>query len=123
MLNLWLAAGADATVTDTIDSLRRLYGDDSQALLIAEEDGEVIGTLIAAWNGWRGSLYRLAVHPRYRRRGLATRLVREGERHLRYRGAVRIDAIVAEDDPAAVGFWSATGYARQHERARFVRNL
>lgn len=123
VLGLWLAADADPTVTDTIDSLRLLYATDAQALLIAEEDGEVIGTLIVAWNGWRGSLYRLAVHPRLRRQGLATCLVREGERRLRDRGAVRIDAIVADDDPAAVGFWKASGYVRQHERSRFVRNL
>jgi ribosomal protein S18 acetylase RimI-like enzyme len=123
VLGLWLAADADPTVTDTIDSLRCLYAKDSQALLIAEDDGEVIGSLIAAWNGWRGSLYRLAVHPRRRRQGLATALVHEGERRLRDCGALRIDAIVAADDPAAVGFWIASGYACQQGRARFVRNL
>jgi ribosomal protein S18 acetylase RimI-like enzyme len=123
VLGLWLAADADPTVTDTVGSLRRLHATDSQALLIAEEDGEVIGTLIAAWNGWRGSLYRLAVHPRQRRQGLAMCLVGEGERRLRDRGATRIDAIVADDDPVAAAFWNAIGYARQHERSRFVRNL
>jgi ribosomal protein S18 acetylase RimI-like enzyme len=123
VLGLWLAADADPTVTDTIDSLGCLHATDPEALLIAEENGDVIGTLIAAWNGWRGSLYRLAVHPRRRRQGVATCLVREGERRLRDRGALRIDAIIADDDPAAEGFWNANGYARQQGRSRFVRNL
>jgi ribosomal protein S18 acetylase RimI-like enzyme len=79
------------------------------ALLIADARGEVVGSLIVAWNGWRGSFYRLVVHPDHRRRGLATRLVREGETRLRDRGAVRLDAIVA-DEVAAMSFgaWSAT---------------
>jgi ribosomal protein S18 acetylase RimI-like enzyme len=123
VLGLWIAADADPTVTDTVDSLRRLHAADPQALLIAEQNGDVIGTLITAWNGWRGSLYRLAVHPCRRRQGVATCLVREGERRLRDRGALRIDAIVADDDSAAVGFWNANGYARQLARSRFVRNL
>lgn len=123
VLELWAAADADPTVTDTRESLRRLWTTDDQALLVAELDGELIGSVIAAWNGWRGSLYRLAVDPRYRRRGLATALVREAEMRLRERGAVRIDAIVAEDDVAAAGFWSASGYVHHEHRLRFVRNL
>jgi ribosomal protein S18 acetylase RimI-like enzyme len=123
VLALWEAAAADPTVTDTHESLRRLFRTDDQALLVADIDGEVVGSVIAAWNGWRGSLYRLAVHPRCRRRGLATALVREAERRLSVRGAVRIDAIVTEGDMKAVRFWIATGYAHQQRRLRFVRNL
>jgi len=48
-------------------------------------------------------------------------LLREGERRLRERGAVRLTAIVAEDDPTAMSFWQAAGYTRQRDRARFVR--
>lgn len=81
----------------------------------------MIGSLIATWDGWRGSFYRLAVHPDRRRQGIATALLREGERRLRARGAIRLTAIVADDDPVAIGFWQAAGYARQCDRVRFVR--
>lgn len=110
-------------MTDTAESLRRLLKTDDQALLVAELDGDLVGSVIAAWNGWRGSLYRLAVHPRHRRRGLGTRLVREGERRLQDRGAIRIDAIVSADDVTAARFWTAAGYRHQQRRSRFVRNL
>lgn len=69
----------------------------------------MIGSLIAAWDGWRGSFYRLAVHPDHRRRGIGTALLREGERRLRARGAVRLTAILAGADPVAAGFWEAVG--------------
>jgi ribosomal protein S18 acetylase RimI-like enzyme len=123
VLELWAASEVEPTVTDSMESLLCLLRTDAQALLVADVHGEVVGTVIAAWNGWRGSLYRLAVHPRHRRRGLATRLVREGEQRLRDRGAIRIDAIVADDDVVAARFWTETGYLGQRHRSRFVRNL
>jgi ribosomal protein S18 acetylase RimI-like enzyme len=123
LLDLWALSDLKPTVTDSIEPLRSLLATDPQALLIADAHGQAVGSLIAAWNGWRGSFYRLAVHPEHRRRGLATLLVREGENCLRDRGAVRLDAIVAAEDPAAVGFWRAVGYEHQLDRARFVRNF
>jgi len=123
VLDLWSRSGAQPTVTDSTESLHSLLAIDPQALLVADLRGELVGTVIAAWNGWRGSFYRLAVHPEHRRRGLASELVREGQQRLRDRGAVRLDAIVAADELAAMSFWHAAGYDLQPDRSRFVRNL
>jgi ribosomal protein S18 acetylase RimI-like enzyme len=123
VLALWEVSAAPPTVTDSIGSLRSLIAHDPHALLIGDAHGEVAGSLIAAWNGWRGSFYRLAVHLDLRRRGLATHLVREGEKRLRDRGGVRVDAIVSVDDVGAIGFWIAVGYKQQRDRSRFVRNF
>ena len=121
MLELWLTAGSLPSISDTHEGLSRVLAADRDALLLAESRGTVVGSLIAAWDGWRGSFYRLAVHPDRRREGIATALLRAGERHLRARGAVRLTAIVSDDEPAAMGFWRAAGYERQGHRARFVR--
>ncbi len=123
VLALWTAAGAQPTATDDEEGLCTLLARDPEALLVAERDSVLVGTLIAAWDGWRGSFYRLAVHPDARRRGHGTALVRAGERRLIKRGARRLTAIVAEDERAAAGLWEAVGYERQAQRARFVRNL
>jgi ribosomal protein S18 acetylase RimI-like enzyme len=121
VLDLWAAASSPPSVTDSLDGLTRLLAADPRALLVAELDGVLTGSLIAAWDGWRGSFYRLAVSPEHRRKGLATMLLREGERRLRERGAVRLSAIVANDDSTAMSFWLAAGYEPQQHRARFVR--
>ena len=92
-------------------------------LLLAEENDLTIGTLIAVWDGWRGNMYRLAVLPTHRRRGVATLLVREGERLLFERGARRISALVATGDDAACALWRACGFEFDDVAGRFVRAL
>jgi ribosomal protein S18 acetylase RimI-like enzyme len=121
VLELWARAGGTPSVSDTPEALSLLLAGHPGALLLAEADGAVLGSLIAAWDGWRGSFYRLAVDPASRRLGIATAMLREGERRLRDLGAVRLTAIVSNEDPTAVAFWEAAGYARQRDRIRFVR--
>jgi ribosomal protein S18 acetylase RimI-like enzyme len=123
LLDLWVLAGSAPSVSDSPEGLAQLLATDPQALLVAELDGVLVGSLIAAWDGWRGSFYRLAVAPEHRREGLATMLLRAGERRLRERGAVRLTAIVADDEVGAMGFWQAAGYECQQHRARFVRHV
>jgi ribosomal protein S18 acetylase RimI-like enzyme len=82
-----------------------------------------VRTLIVGWDGWRGALYRLAVLPEWRRRGIARLLVGEAERRLRESGARRVAAMVIADHDQAVSFWSALGYGADPRLGRFVRML
>lgn len=120
LLELWRVAGSVPTPSDRSDSLAALVDHDPRALIVAESDGTLVGSMIAAWDGWRGNFHRLAVRPGYRRRGLATELVRIGEDRLRGRGAVRLAAIVARDEEAALAFWAAHGYVFQPDHLRFT---
>ena len=123
VLALWTATRSPhASTPDSEEALRRLLADRPGALLVAEADGMVLGTLIAASDGWRGNMYRLAVAPGHRRAGIAGRLVQEGERRLREAGTARITALVAHDDEAATAFWASAGYAADGEIGRFVRD-
>lgn len=58
-------------------------------------------------------LYRIAVVPQHRRRGIATALLREAESSLWARGAARIDAVVVASDDHALEFWKSAGYERR----------
>ena len=69
----------------------------------------IVGSVIATFDGWRGNMYRIAMHPDLRRRGIAIALVREGERRLVEQGCIRIAAIVLLDEEHATGFWAAAG--------------
>jgi len=123
VLELWNAAGSVPTRTDDVRSIASLLARDPHALLLAEQNGELIGSLIASFDGWRGALFRLAVRTEYRLRGVGRALVAEGERSLRERGAVRITLYAIREESGAVDFWAAAGYASDERTLRFAKNL
>ena len=121
VLAVWCEAGAVPSATDDEASIAALLAFDPGALLVAEVDGDVVGTLIAAWDGWRGDMYRLAVVPDHRRNGVAAALAAAGEARLRALGCRRITALVVGEHDHAVGFWTSAGYTRQAGQHRYVR--
>jgi ribosomal protein S18 acetylase RimI-like enzyme len=124
VLAVWAQArSAAARTPDDPAAVEALLERDPGALLVAELDGEIVGVLIAGWDGWRGNVYRLAVLPAQRRRGVARRLVEAGHDRLRDLGARRVTALVGGEEGAAHGLWRAVGYQRDEFVHRFVRNL
>jgi ribosomal protein S18 acetylase RimI-like enzyme len=124
VLDLWALARSDhAGTPDRAKDLERLVEDSPAALLVAEAPGQVVGVAIAAWDGWRGNIYRLAVRDSHRRRGIGLQLTRAAEDYLLSQGARRVTALVAFEDDAAGAFWDAAGYPTDPVMGRRVRNL
>jgi ribosomal protein S18 acetylase RimI-like enzyme len=120
VLALWQEA-AEPTSTDSTDALGNLLRRDPGALIVAEADGRIVGSVIAGWDGWRGAIYRLAVAPDYRRRRLGQALLRAAEDRLTGLGGRRLHAIVVESNTDAVAFWTATDWEHQGGQLRFAK--
>lgn len=123
LLQLWAEAGATPSVTDTVEQIRRVIVASPAIVLVAEMSGQLAGSVIGGFDGWRGNVYRMAVHPAHRRRGIGLALAREIERRLAEAGAVRITALVEREHASAVAFWAAAGYATDTRMVRMVRGV
>ena len=123
VLELWQRAGIRSSVTDDMRTLKRRHLRDRDLFLVASRGDQIVGSLIAGWDGWRGSMARLVVDPAFRRERIARRLVERAEARLRKRGAKRIGALVFVDNTLAQTFWRAAGYLEEPTVARFVKNL
>ncbi len=123
VLAFWARTTAEPSTTDDAAGIEALLARSPGALLLAVDDGAIVGTVIAAWDGWRGTLYRLAVAQGYRRRGIATTLVAEAERMLREQGARRLHLIVGRAGGlAAEAFWRAVQYGPT-DQLRMVKTI
>ncbi|GII02914.1 GNAT family N-acetyltransferase [Planobispora takensis] len=123
LLAFWLVAAEGTDRHDDPAKVTALIERDPEAVLVAEVGGEMAGTLIAGWDGWRAHLYRLAVDPARRRQGVGSALIRAAEERFAAFGAFRADAMVLHDNELAHHAWRAAGYAPQSDCARWVKPL
>jgi ribosomal protein S18 acetylase RimI-like enzyme len=123
VLAFWTLAAEGTDRHDSPEAYLALVERDPDAVLVAEVGGQLVGTLIAGWDGWRAHLYRLAVHPDHRGHGIARKLMERAERRFGELGALRADAMVLDDNDQAHPVWTATGYRRQPQWSRWVKPL
>ena len=81
--------------------------------------GQLVAALIASWDGRRGWINRLAVHPRVRRKGLAGKLIEAAEVELKSRGAMVVAALVEPENVPSLTLFAKAGY-RDTPRAVFL---
>ncbi|MFI5662160.1 GNAT family N-acetyltransferase [Streptomyces sp. NPDC051684] len=123
VLAFWKEAAEGTSISDDRSGVERLVERDPAALLLAERDGGLVGTVIAGFDGWRCHLYRLAVHPAARRQGIASALLAAAEERFVALGGRRGDAMVLDRNERARHAWQAAGYAREPQWSRWVKPL
>lgn len=78
---------------------------------VAIEQHQVIGTAMAGYDGHRGWIYSVAVHPEHRQMGTGTALLKHAEVELINRNCLKINLQIAEGNDAVVEFYEKNGYA------------
>ena len=93
-----------------------------ELLLVAVDDGLVVGTTMAGYDGHRGWLYTVAVRQSHRRAGIGTMLVREAERRLAQLGCAKVNLQVRAENAAVAAFYRGLGYEVE-ERVSMGKHL
>ena len=76
------------------------------------EAGRIVGTVIAGWDGFRGSIFHLAVLESHRNRGLGSALLAAAEQKLKDMGVFQINLMVYEQNGFAESLYHRRGYER-----------
>jgi ribosomal protein S18 acetylase RimI-like enzyme len=111
---LWQTAGPGIHVrrSDEPDEILKKLQRDPDLFLVAEQNDQVVGTVIGGFDGRRGMMYHLAVAANSRQRGIGAALMQALEERLTAKGCIRYYLLVTRDNAQAIGFYEAHGWSR-----------
>lgn len=107
---IWEAAGWGEHSNSTEAAVTYKLLNSPGPFLVAETDGQVVGTAMVSWDGRWGWVNAVAVPPDYQRRGIARKLMAEVERVLADLGSHQVSLLVNNQNSAAMGLYRSLGY-------------
>lgn len=122
LVSLWSICELTRPWNDPNRDIDRKLAMDAENLLVLEEDGRLIGSVMVGYEGHRGWINYLAVHPDRRRQGLGRLLMHDAERRLRGLGCPKVNLQVRTSNEAAREFYRQIGY-RVDEAVSFGKRL
>ena len=110
VIAVWQECGLQRSWNDPHLDIARKQASGDGLFLVAEIDGAVVGTLMAGYDGHRGSINYVGVLPDKRKAGIGRALMTEAEQRLLEQGCPKINLQVRTDNFEAVEFYSRLGY-------------
>ena len=122
VIELWRSCGLVVAHNDPHKDILRKLEVNPEWFLVGELDGSIIGSCMAGYEGHRGWINYLAVHPDHQRRGHASALMSESERLLRQAGCPKINLLVRASNSTMIAFYRQLGFA-EDEVVTFSKRL
>lgn len=94
---------------DSKEGIEKFLKRNPEICFVAEE-GEIVGVILAGNDGRRGYIYHTAVHPDYRKKGIAAKLVEHVEKAMEELGINKIALVVFDRNTAGNSFWEKQGF-------------
>ena len=79
-------------------------------LVGADTNAQLVATIMVGYDGHRGWINYLAVHPSHQRQGYARHLMEQAEQLLTARGCPKLNLQVRERNEAVIAFYESLGY-------------
>lgn len=90
--------------------INRKTKDSPELFFIGELGGNIIASCMAGYDGHRGWIYYLAVHPDHRRNSYAHTIMSYAEKSLRNIGCPKIDLMIRNTNSDVIAFYKQIGY-------------
>jgi ribosomal protein S18 acetylase RimI-like enzyme len=110
---LWERCGLVVPPNDPHKDIEQKIHFQPDLFLIAQLDWQLVGTVMAGYEGHRGWLNYLAVDPEHQRKGYGRLLVEAAENRLKELGCPKVNLQIRGQDKHALAFYRAIGYVTE----------
>ncbi|MEV8369665.1 GNAT family acetyltransferase [Microbacterium sp. NPDC064584] len=112
VIALWQATGLTRSWNNPHLDIQRKMTVQPELFLVAVDGHDIIGSVMAGYDGHRGWLYYLASDPQRRGQGIGRALVEAAEEALLEMGCPKVQLMVRPGNDEALGFYDSLGYER-----------
>ncbi len=110
VVQLWADCGLIVPWNDPKADIRRKLEVQRQLFLVGCIEGSIVATIMAGYEGHRGWINYLAVHPDQQRSGIGKTMLQEAERLLKTEGCPKINLQVRSTNDKVIKFYAKQGY-------------
>ncbi len=122
--DLWAAAGlGGGRDIDEAEIRERLKNDDGFFVVGEATHDQIVAVAMGCYDGHRGWMKRVGIHPSQRGRGIGRQLVEVVERRFLDAGVSKLRLAVWDENDAALSFWRELDYVELSEIRYFTKEL
>ena len=112
VVHLWETCGLTRPWNDPGRDIDRILSDKTGRLFLLREHNKVIGSVMVGYDGHRGSVYYLAVHPDFQKKELGRMLMEHSESYLLELGCPKLNLMVRSSNLPVIEFYERLGYEK-----------
>jgi ribosomal protein S18 acetylase RimI-like enzyme len=113
VIQLWHLCGLYRPVNDPSKDIDRKIHHSPELFLVAESAIKIVGSVMIGYDGHRGWINYLGVHPDFRRQKIATKLMSEAEHLLSLQGCPKINLNVLKSNSEVVSLYESIGFKEE----------
>jgi len=125
VIKLWTEAGLPHKPQgrDSKEHIRKELDGQTSVFMVAEDCGKIVACALGTHDGRKGWINRLAVHPSFRRSGLAKQLITEVEKTFIEKGIEVFACLIEENNKTSMELFEGVGYIKMQNIIYFAKKI
>ncbi|MCR5053291.1 MAG: GNAT family N-acetyltransferase [Lachnospiraceae bacterium] len=103
------------SIDDSREGVERFLRRNPGNSVVAEKDGEIVGTILCGHDGRRAGFYHVCVKEEYRKQGIGKAMVSFAMEILRKEKVNKISLVAFKDNELGNNFWNKEGWERRED--------
>ena len=111
------------TIDDSREGIEKYLKRNPTTSFVADQDGRIVGVIMAGHDGRRGYIYHTAVLPEYRGHRIAAQLVGHAMAALDKEGISKAALVAFKSNDLGNGFWEHIGFTEREDLVYRNKNI
>lgn len=110
-------------VDDSLEGFTKYLKRNPTTSFVAEDNGKIVGTILAGHDGRRGFFHHVVVMPEYRNQGIGRKIVGHAIESLEKEGINKVALVVFENNQLGNAFWEKIGFTAREDLIYRNKNI